>query len=111
MCFTIAKLRSFGSDNFKNSGSGSWDYVFLLMKMETVFQDEPFMLNYIVDFTEEDFAEKLIAEINGDRPAAKLYFCFRYTRMVQRSAMSSTKRFLFHCSLEISIDPTSCSSF
>ncbi len=31
--------------------------------------NEQFMLNYIVDFTEADFADKLVAGINSERPA------------------------------------------
>ena len=34
--------------------------------------NEEFWLNYIVDFTEADFADKLVAEINGDVSAADL---------------------------------------
>ena len=67
--FTIAKLRSSGSDNSKIQEVGRG----LRLPVDengNRISDEPFMLNYIVDFTEEDFAEKLIAEINGDRPAA-----------------------------------------
>ena len=63
--FTIAKLRSSGSENSKLQEVGRG----LRLPVDefgnrTVCSD--FMLNYIVDFTERDFADRLVREINGD---------------------------------------------
>ena len=63
--FTIAKLRSSGSETSKLQEVGRG----LRLPVDeygnrTTSQD--FMLNYIVDFTEKDFADKLVREINGD---------------------------------------------
>ena len=63
--FTIAKLRSSGSEISKLQEVGRG----LRLPVDeygnrTTCQD--FMLNYIVDFTEKDFADKLVREINGD---------------------------------------------
>lgn len=64
--FTIAKLRSSGSEisKLQEVGRGLRLPVNESGKRIT---DEEFTLNYIVDYTEEDFANKLIAEINGER--------------------------------------------
>lgn len=64
--FTIAKLRSSGSEISKLQEVGRG----LRLPVNTIgsrVSNRDFQLNYIVDFTEADFAEKLIAEINGDR--------------------------------------------
>lgn len=63
--FTIAKLRSSGSETSKLQEVGRG----LRLPVDeygnrTISND--FMLNYIVDFTEKDFADKLVREINGD---------------------------------------------
>lgn len=63
--FTIAKLRSSGSENSKLQEVGRG----LRLPVDeygnrTISSD--FMLNYIVDFTERDFADRLVREINGD---------------------------------------------
>lgn len=63
--FTIAKLRSSGSDNSKLQEVGRG----LRLPVDengNRISNEEFKLNYIVDFTEADFAEKLIDEINGE---------------------------------------------
>ena len=65
--FTIAKLRSSGSENSKLQEVGRGLRLPVDENGNRV-SDELFYLNYIVDFTEADFAEKLIAQINGDRP-------------------------------------------
>lgn len=65
--FTIAKLRSSGSDNSKLQEVGRG----LRLPVDengNRISNEEFKLNYIVDFTEADFAEKLIDEINGELP-------------------------------------------
>ena len=63
--FTIAKLRSSGSENSKIQEVGRGLRLPVNDNMSRI-SDEQFYLNYIVDFTEKDFAEKLINEINGD---------------------------------------------
>ncbi|SMG26324.1 type III restriction enzyme [Fibrobacter sp. UWB13] len=64
--FTIAKLRSSGSEisKLQEVGRGLRLPVNEFGKRIT---DEEFTLNYIVDYTEKEFADKLIAEINGER--------------------------------------------
>jgi type III restriction enzyme len=65
--FTIAKLRSSGSDNSKIQEVGRG----LRLPVDEFgnrISNEQFKLNYIIDFTEADFAQKLIAEINADLP-------------------------------------------
>ena len=63
--FTITKLRSSGSEISKIQEVGRG----LRLPVDEFgnrIANEEFMLNYIVDFKEADFAEKLMAEINGD---------------------------------------------
>ena len=63
--FTIAKLRSSGSDISKLQEVGRG----LRLPVDEYgnrTSSTDFMLNYIVDFTEKDFADKLVREINGD---------------------------------------------
>lgn len=66
--FTICKLRSSGSEISKLQEVGRG----LRLPVDSAgnrISDSSFMLNYIVDFTEKDFANKLVAEINGDLEA------------------------------------------
>ncbi len=63
--FTICKLRSSGSEISKLQEVGRG----LRLPVDcggNRISDSAFMLNYIVDFTEKDFAKKLVAEINGE---------------------------------------------
>ena len=63
--FTICKLRSSGSEISKLQEVGRG----LRLPVDSAGNricDNAFMLNYIVDFTEKDFANKLVAEINGE---------------------------------------------
>lgn len=63
--FTIAKLRSSGSENSKLQEVGRG----LRLPVDEYgnrISNETFKLNYIVDFTEADFAQKLVNEINGE---------------------------------------------
>lgn len=63
--FTICKLRSSGSEISKLQEVGRG----LRLPVDSDgnrISDSSFMLNYIVDFTEKDFANKLVAEINGE---------------------------------------------
>ena len=65
--FTIAKLRSSGSEISKLQEVGRG----LRLPVDengNRIQNEEFTLNYIVDFTEADFAQKLVEEINGELP-------------------------------------------
>ena len=63
--FTIAKLRSSGSENslLQEVGRG------LRLPVDengNRISNEEFLLNYIVDFEEANFAQRLVDEINGD---------------------------------------------
>lgn len=63
--FTICKLRSSGSEISKLQEVGRG----LRLPVDcggNRIEDGSFMLNYIVDFTERDFANKLVAEINSE---------------------------------------------
>ena len=63
--FTITKLRSSGSENSKIQEVGRG----LRLPVDEFgnrISNEEFKLNYIVDFRENDFANRLVAEINGD---------------------------------------------
>lgn len=67
--FTIAKLRSSGSENSKLQEVGRG----LRLPVDEYgnrVSNEEFQLNYIVDFTEADFAKRLIDQINGEIPQA-----------------------------------------
>jgi type III restriction enzyme len=65
--FTIVKLRSSGSEISKIQEVGRG----LRLPVDEYgnrISNEEFKLNYIIDFTEADFAEKLVKEINADLP-------------------------------------------
>jgi len=65
--FTIVKLRSSGSENSKIQEVGRG----LRLPVDEYgnrISNEEFKLNYIIDFTEADFAKKLVNEINADLP-------------------------------------------
>jgi len=65
--FTITKLRSSGSENSKLQEVGRG----LRLPVDEFgnrISNERFKLNYIIDFTEADFADKLVSEINADLP-------------------------------------------
>lgn len=65
--FTIVKLRSSGSESSKIQEVGRG----LRLPVDEFgnrISNEAFKLNYIIDFTEADFAEKLVSEINADLP-------------------------------------------
>ncbi len=69
--FTIAKLRSSGSENSKLQEVGRG----LRLPVDengNRISNEEFQLNYIVDFTEADFAQRLVDQINGEIPAASV---------------------------------------
>ena len=63
--FTICKLRSSGSENSKLQEVGRG----LRLPVDEFgnrVKDDSFYLNYIVDFTERDFADRLVMEVNED---------------------------------------------
>jgi len=65
--FTIAKLRSSGSEISKLQEVGRG----LRLPVDEFgnrISNEEFFLNYIVDFTERDFAEELVRQINSELP-------------------------------------------
>lgn len=65
--FTITKLRSSGSENSKLQEVGRG----LRLPVDEYgnrVSNEEFDLNYIVDFTEADFADELVEQINGELP-------------------------------------------
>lgn len=65
--FTIVKLRSSGSENSKLQEVGRG----LRLPVDengNRISNEDFQLNYIVDFTEAEFAEKLVNQINAELP-------------------------------------------
>lgn len=67
--FTIAKLRSSGSENSKLQEVGRG----LRLPVDengNRISNEEFTLNYIVDFTDADFAQRLVDQINEDVPQA-----------------------------------------
>lgn len=64
--FTIAKLRSSGSEISKLQEVGR-GLRLPVDEQGNRISNEQFMLNYIIDFTEKDFAARLVAEINGQR--------------------------------------------
>lgn len=69
--FTICKLRSSGSEISKLQEVGRG----LRLPVDEAgnrIQSDDFFLNYIVDFTERDFATRLVAEINGDNNREKV---------------------------------------
>lgn len=63
--FTICKLRSSGSETSKLQEVGRGLRLPVDQYGNRTVSDD-FMLNYIVDFTEKDFADQLVREINGD---------------------------------------------
>jgi len=65
--FTIAKLRSSGSENSKLQEVGR-GLRLPVDEQGNRISNEEFKLNYIIDFTEADFATKLVKEINADLP-------------------------------------------
>lgn len=67
--FTIAKLRSSGSETSKLQEVGRG----LRLPVDengNRISNETFTLNYIVDFTEADFADRLVEQINAEIPQA-----------------------------------------
>ncbi len=69
--FTIAKLRSSGSEISKLQEVGRGLRLPVDENGNRIATEE-FMLNYIVDFTESNFATELVRQINGEIPQAAM---------------------------------------
>lgn len=64
------------------------------MKMETGYLMNEFQLNYIVDFTEADFADKLVKEINGELPETLKLDANELDRIAKLRGVDSTQIFI-----------------
>jgi type III restriction enzyme len=90
--FTIAKLRSSGSDNSKLQEVGRG----LRLPVDengNRISNEEFQLNYIVDFTEADFAQRLVDQINGEIPQASVITEERLAQVAQKFGVSADDLF------------------
>lgn len=90
--FTIAKLRSSGSENSKLQEVGRG----LRLPVDengNRISNEEFQLNYIVDFTEADFAQRLVEQINGELPQASIITEERLSEVAKRRGVSSDALF------------------
>lgn len=90
--FTIAKLRSSGSENSKLQEVGRG----LRLPVDengNRISNEDFQLNYIVDFTEADFAERLVDQINGEIPQAKIITEEQLDRVALKLSLTSDELF------------------
>ncbi|MGH2123205.1 hypothetical protein ACQ10H_15335, partial [Enterococcus faecalis] len=86
--FTIAKLRSSGSENSKLQEVGRG----LRLPVDehgNRISNEDFQLNYIVDFTEADFAERLVEQINGEIPQAAMITEEQLSKVASKLAITS----------------------
>lgn len=86
--FTIAKLRSSGSENSKLQEVGRG----LRLPVDdngNRIANEEFQLNYIVDFTEADFAQRLVDQINGEIPQASAITEERLDEAAKKLGMST----------------------
>ena len=90
--FTIAKLRSSGSENSKLQEVGRG----LRLPVDengNRIANEEFLLNYIVDFTEADFAERLVKQINGELPQANTITEAKLQQVAQKLGLSADALF------------------
>lgn len=90
--FTIAKLRSSGSDNSKLQEVGRG----LRLPVDengNRISNEEFQLNYIVDFTEADFAQRLVDQINREIPQASTISEERLTQVAAKLGMTADDLF------------------
>lgn len=90
--FTIAKLRSSGSENSKLQEVGRG----LRLPVDehgNRISNEEFQLNYIVDFTEADFAERLVEQINGEIPQAAMITEEQLAKVASKLAITSDDLF------------------
>lgn len=87
--FTITKLRSSGSEISKIQEVGRG----LRLPVDEFgnrISNEEFMLNYIVDFKEADFADKLVAEINGDATSSSAVLAISDTDLERVASLRKT---------------------
>ncbi len=90
--FTIAKLRSSGSENSKLQEVGRG----LRLPVDengNRISNEEFQLNYIVDFTEADFAKRLVDQINGEIPQACAISEVRLQQVAKKLGVTSDELF------------------
>lgn len=90
--FTIAKLRSSGSDNSKLQEVGRG----LRLPVDengNRISNEDFTLNYIVDFTEADFAKKLVDQINGEIPQSNTISEEKLQQVAEKLGVSDDELF------------------
>jgi len=90
--FTIAKLRSSGSENSKLQEVGRGLRLPVDEYGNRISQEE-FTLNYIVDFTEKDFAQQLVNEINGDLPILSVITTGKIREVAQSLGMETEMLF------------------
>lgn len=93
--FTIVKLRSSGSEISKIQEVGRG----LRLPVDEYGNrlNEEFWLNYIVDFTEASFAEKLVAEINADNSSSTNALVIteeKLEEVAHKRSMDKTKLFI-----------------
>ncbi len=90
--FTITKLRSSGSENSKLQEVGRG----LRLPVDengNRISNEEFQLNYIVDFTEADFAQRLVDQINGELPESAEITEERLEAVAEKLGMTSDDLF------------------
>ena len=90
--FTIAKLRSSGSEISKLQEVGRG----LRLPVDengNRISNEEFQLNYIVDFTEKDFAQKLVDEINGEIPQGSVLSEERIQQVAEKLGLDPSELF------------------
>ena len=90
--FTITKLRSSGSENSKIQEVGRG----LRLPVDengNRISNEDFKLNYIIDFTEADFAEKLVKEINDELPKGFVITEERLQKVAEKLGVNSDDLF------------------
>ncbi len=90
--FTIAKLRSSGSENSKLQEVGRGLRLPVDENGNRVSNEE-FQLNYIVDFTEADFAKRLVEQINGEVPLASAISEERLIQVAAQMGLTSDELF------------------
>lgn len=113
--FTIAKLRSSGSDISKLQEVGRG----LRLPVDECgnrISNEEFTLNYIVDFTEADFAKKLVEQINSEIPESVTLSLEIIQQVAQKMGTDATILFVElltkkYIDLRYSIIPENKSSF
>ncbi len=90
--FTIAKLRSSGSDISKLQEVGRGLRLPVDEKGNRI-SNEAFILNYIVDFTEADFAQKLVEQINSELPQTAAVSAEKINEVARKLGKTSNELF------------------